>query len=61
MKRTFEDLVSWLGKDNEFPKGAILLTGTGIVPPDDFTLQKGDLVEIEVNGIGTLTNTIVQG
>ncbi|MCA9099201.1 MAG: fumarylacetoacetate hydrolase family protein [Planctomycetaceae bacterium] len=61
MKRTFEDLVSWLGKDNEFPNGAILLTGTGIVPPDDFTLQKGDLVEIEVNGIGTLTNTIVQG
>lgn len=61
MKRSFEDLISWLGKDNEFPEGAILLTGTGIVPPDAFTLLKGDIVSISINGIGTLTNTIVQG
>lgn len=61
MKRTFEDLISWLGKDNQFPQGAILLTGTGIVPPDDFTLAKGDIVSITVTGIGTLTNAIVQG
>lgn len=61
MKRTFEDLISWLGKDNEFPEGAVLLTGTGIVPPDDFTLKNGDRVSITINGIGTLTNPIVQG
>ncbi|MFO1021964.1 MAG: fumarylacetoacetate hydrolase family protein [Planctomycetales bacterium] len=61
MARTFEDLISWLGKDNLFPNGVILLTGTGIVPPDDFTLAAGDLVSITITGIGTLTNPIVQG
>lgn len=61
MARTFDDLINWLGKDNDFPKGAILLTGTGIVPPDDFTLAPGDLVSITITGIGTLTNPIVQG
>lgn len=61
MKRTFDDLVSWLGKDNEFPDGAVLLTGTGIVPPDDFSLKAGDVVAITIKGIGTLTNSIVQG
>lgn len=61
MARTFEDLISWLGKDNSFPHGAFMLTGTGIVPPDEFSLQKGDSVSITINGIGTLTNPIVQG
>lgn len=61
MKRTFDDLISWLGKDNEFPDGAVLLTGTGIVPPDDFSLKAGDVVAITIKGIGTLTNPIVQG
>lgn len=61
MARTFEDLISWLGKDNIFPNGAFLLTGTGIVPPDEFSLQAGDSVSITINGIGTLTNPIVQG
>jgi len=42
------------------PHGAILLTGTGIVPPDDFTLEDGDIVAIEITGIGTLTNPIVK-
>jgi 2-dehydro-3-deoxy-D-arabinonate dehydratase len=58
MARTFEDLVSWLGRDNSFPDGVILLTGTGIVPPDDFTLASGDEIAIEVTGIGELRNKV---
>lgn len=58
MARSFEDLVSWLGQENSFPDGVILLTGTGIVPPDDFTLAHGDVVTIEVAGIGRLENTV---
>ena len=61
MARTFDDLIAYLGRDNTFPDGAILLTGTGIVPADDFTLHPGDIVEISIDGIGTLTNTVVQG
>jgi len=58
MARTLEDLVAWLGRENSFPNGVILLTGTGIVPPDDFTLAAGDLVSIDVTGIGRLTNLV---
>ncbi|MCY2966549.1 MAG: fumarylacetoacetate hydrolase family protein [Planctomycetota bacterium] len=61
MKRTFEELIDWLFRDNSFPDGVILLTGTGVVPPNDFTLEAGDLVTIDVTGIGTLTNPVVQG
>lgn len=61
MARTFEDLISWLARDNSFPTGVLLLTGTGIVPDSDFTLQAGDQVRIEIDGIGALTNPIVQG
>ena len=61
MARTFDDLVHWLGRDNSFPNGAFLLTGTGIVPNSDFTLHPGDRVAITIFGIGTLVNTIVQG
>lgn len=61
MARTFEDLVQWLGRDNSFPAGAFLLTGTGIVPNSDFTLNPADVVNITISGIGTLVNTIVQG
>ena len=61
MARSFEDLVEWLGRDNALPHGAFLLTGTGIVPESDFTLQPGDTVEITVDGIGTLTNRVVRG
>ena len=61
MARTFEDLIGWLGRDNSFPGGVLLLTGTGIVPKDEFTLQPGDLVEITIDGIGTLANPVVQG
>jgi 2-dehydro-3-deoxy-D-arabinonate dehydratase len=58
MARSFDDLANWLGRENSFPHGALLLTGTGIVPPDDFTLASGDLVHIEVTGIGRLTNLV---
>lgn len=61
MARTPEDLVQWLGRDNSFPCGAFLLTGTGIVPDSDFTLAAGDEVRITIDGIGMLSNTIVQG
>ncbi len=60
MARDFDDLIGWLGRENEFPNGVFLLTGTGIVPPDDFTLEDGDLISIEITGIGTLTNPVVQ-
>ena len=59
MKRTFPDLVSWLVRDNPVPAGSVLLTGTGLVPPDDFTLLPGHVVEIHVPEIGTLTNPVV--
>lgn len=61
MTRQFEDLVSWLLRDNDMHQGAFLLTGTGVVPDSDFTLKRGDIVDITISGIGTLTNTIVQG
>lgn len=61
MARTFDDLVSYLGRDNSFPTGAFLLTGTGIVPDSDFTLAPHDQVRITITGIGTLSNWIVQG
>jgi len=58
MKRSFEELVSWLRRDNPVPAGSVLLTGTGLVPPDDFTLKPGQRVEIHVPGIGTLVNPV---
>lgn len=61
MARTFDDLIGWLSRDNSFPNGVFLLTGTGVVPPSDFTLHKGDMVEISIDGVGTLANPIVQG
>jgi 2-dehydro-3-deoxy-D-arabinonate dehydratase len=61
LNRTFDDLAGWLARDNSFPHGVLLLTGTGIVPGDDFTLQPGDTVEITIDGIGTLSNPVVQG
>ena len=61
MARSYENLIGWLGRDNSFPRGAFLLTGTGIVPDSSFTLQPLDEVEISIDGIGTLVNPIVQG
>ena len=61
MARTPEDLMEWLWRDNSFPNGVLLMTGTGIVPESDFTLQPGDRVDVSIDGIGTLSNPVVQG
>lgn len=58
MRRTPEELVEWLYRENAFPSGCVLLTGTGVVPPDDFTLHAGDRISIDVQSIGTLQNTV---
>jgi 2-dehydro-3-deoxy-D-arabinonate dehydratase len=58
IKREFTELVSYLFRDNTFPTGACLMTGTGVVPEDDFTLAHGDIVAITIDGIGTLSNTV---
>ena len=60
MKRSLEDLIRWLGRENSFPTGVVLLTGTGIVPPDDFSLATGDRIHIDITGIGRLTNIVEQ-
>ncbi len=59
IKRSFPELASYLFRSQRFPHGAVLLTGTGIVPPDDFTLNEQDLVEIEIPAIGVLQNPVV--
>jgi 2-dehydro-3-deoxy-D-arabinonate dehydratase len=59
MRRGFRDLVDWLVRDNPVPPGSVLLTGTGLVPPDEFTLLPGHVVEIAVPRIGTLVNPVV--
>ena len=60
MKRQPRELADWLFRALSFPHGCFLMTGTGIVPPDDFTLQVGDKVSITIEGIGTLINTVNQ-
>jgi 2-dehydro-3-deoxy-D-arabinonate dehydratase len=60
MVREFDELIGWLGRENDYPHGVFLMTGTGIVPDDDFTLQGGDEVVIQITGIGTLTNPVVK-
>lgn len=59
--RRYDELVGYLGRDNVFADGVMLLTGTGIVPADDFTLESGDVVSISIDGIGTLQNPVVRG
>jgi 2-dehydro-3-deoxy-D-arabinonate dehydratase len=58
LKRTPDSLVEFLYRDNSFPLGCVLLTGTGIVPPDDFTLQHADEIGINIEPIGTLVNVV---
>ena len=58
LNRTLEDLITYLFRCQDFPHGVILSTGTGIVPPLDISLAAGDVVEIDVAGIGKLTNTV---
>jgi 2-dehydro-3-deoxy-D-arabinonate dehydratase len=59
IKRDFAQLAEFLFRSQKFPHGAVLLTGTGIVPPDTFTLRERDEVEIEISGIGSLKNQVV--
>ena len=58
IKRSFEELSSFLYRECTFPHGSFLMTGTGIVPGSDFTLQSGDKIAISIDGIGILTNTV---
>lgn len=59
-KRSYAELIEYLGRDNTFPEGVVLLTGTGIVPSDDFTLRDGDVVSITIEPVGTLVNPVRQ-
>ena len=61
LKRAPATLVEYLFRDNSFPFGAFLMTGTGIVPPNSFTLASGDRIRITIDPIGTLENEVVQG
>lgn len=58
MNRSFEELADYLFRENDFVPGVFLLTGTGIVPPDNFTLDHGDLIEIDIPPIGVLSNVV---
>ena len=58
--RTFADLVTYLRRHNDFPHGVVLMTGTGIIPPPEFTLEDGDEVAITIAGIGELVNPVVR-
>ena len=58
IKRGFDELAEFLFRENEFPKGALLMTGTGVVPDSDFTLASEDVITISIDGIGTLENQV---
>ena len=58
LKRTYDELAGFLFRENDFPDGVLLMTGTGIVPDHPFTLQVGDVICITIDGIGTLRNTV---
>ena len=60
LHRSLSDLMEYLQRDNEFPAGVFLMTGTGIVPPSEFTLQDGDEVTIRIEGIGSLVNPVIR-
>jgi 2-dehydro-3-deoxy-D-arabinonate dehydratase len=59
MKRTPEELVKYVFMECSFPYGCIIMTGTGIVPPNTFTLRSGDLIKISISGIGELVNEVM--
>ncbi|HEY9461703.1 MAG TPA: fumarylacetoacetate hydrolase family protein [Vicinamibacterales bacterium] len=58
IKRPFSELIEYLFRSQQFPNGAVLLTGAGVVPPDSFTLEAGDSVRISISGVGTLENPV---
>ena len=60
IKRSFAELAGFLFRCQSFPKGVVLLTGTGIVPPNEFTLRPGDIVRIRISGIGLLENRVIE-
>ncbi len=60
IKRGFDELAGWLFRQNEFPDGALLMTGTGIVPDSDFTLAPADEVRIAIDGLGELRNPVIR-
>jgi 2-dehydro-3-deoxy-D-arabinonate dehydratase len=60
MVRTCREIAGWLVRHNPLPDLTVVLTGTAIVPPPDFTLRPGDVVRITIEGIGTLENPVVQ-
>ncbi|WP_344753592.1 fumarylacetoacetate hydrolase family protein [Gryllotalpicola koreensis] len=59
LARRLDDLADWLFRGLDFPDGVVVLTGTGVVPPAEFTLHDGDEVTIEIDGVGRLTNPVV--
>lgn len=59
LNRKLDELVSFLARDNDLYDGTVLLTGTNIVPPNDFTLEPGDRIEISISDIGTLINPVI--
>jgi len=58
IKRPLPSLADWLFRENRFPHGAYLMTGTGVVPPDSFTLQRDDEIRITIEPVGTLINQV---
>jgi 2-dehydro-3-deoxy-D-arabinonate dehydratase len=60
IKRSFDELAGYLFRSQNFPHGAFLLTGTGIVPPESFTLEEGDWVRMEISEVGLLANPVVR-
>lgn len=61
LKRRFDDLIAHLFREDDFPEGVVLLTGTALVPDASFTLEPGDLVEIEIEGLGVMQNPVIRG
>ncbi len=59
IKRRFDELAGWLWRSQRFPHGVVLLTGTGVVPDESFTLAPGDRIEIRIDGVGALVNDVV--
>tara|TARA_B100001029_G_scaffold178236_1_gene184539 strand:+ start:127 stop:996 length:870 start_codon:yes stop_codon:yes gene_type:complete len=60
MKRKCDELNEWLHKSNDVPDGTTVMTGTGTIPPEDFTLQHGDQISITIQDIGTLVNEVIK-
>jgi 2-dehydro-3-deoxy-D-arabinonate dehydratase len=61
LKRRLEELVEYLFREDEFPDGVIISTGTALVPDSPFTLEEGDLVDIAIDRLGSLRTTVARG